>query len=166
MDDRIDTLVHQWAAERPELNSSSLDVIARVQELAKLLRRDEDEQLAKLKLKMWEYDVLSALRRQGAPYSLPASRLAHLSMLSSGAMTNRIDRLEERGLIERRSDPDDRRGVLVMLTAEGRKLIDEALESRLALAEAQVSLLSSQERTALASGLRKVASAIEHDHHG
>ena len=101
MADRIDNLVDQWMGQRPDLDSSALDIVARVQELAKLLRRDEDNRLAALKLKMWEYDVLSTLRRQGEPYALPASKLAKETMLSSGAMTNRVDRLEQRKLVTR-----------------------------------------------------------------
>ncbi len=157
MDDRIDRLLDQWITERPELNASSLDVVARVQELAKLLRRDEDEALAGLDLKMWEYDVLSALRRQGRPYSLPASELARETLLSSGAMTNRIDRLEQRALVKRDVDPDDRRGIQVSLTKAGNALIDSALEARLALADKQIALLSTAERDALTASLRKVA---------
>ena len=76
MNDRIDRLLAQWSAERPELDCSGLDVVARVQAVAKALRRSEDEALEALALKMWEYDVLSALRRQGRPYRLPATELA------------------------------------------------------------------------------------------
>ena len=160
MNDRVDNLLSQWSEQRPELNNSSLDVVVRVQELAKLLRRDEDEELAKLGLKMWEYDVLSALRRQGGGYSLPASDLARESMLSSGAMTNRIDRLESRALVERHVDPDDRRSVRVTLSLIGKTLIDKALESRLALADEQIALLDNEERHALAAGLRKVTNVV------
>ena len=160
MNDRVDNLLSQWSEQRPELNNSSLDVVVRVQELAKLLRRDEDEELAKLGLKMWEYDVLSALRRQGGGYSLPASDLAREAMLSSGAMTNRIDRLESRALVERHVDPDDRRSVRVTLSLIGKTLIDKALESRLALADEQIALLNSEERRVLAAGLRKVTNVV------
>lgn len=156
MTDRIDRLLGQWSAERPELDCSGLDVVARVQDVAKILRRGEDEALEAMGLRMWEYDVLSALRRQGKPYRMPATELARESLLSSGAMTNRIDRLEDRGLVERDRDPEDRRGVLVRLTSAGRKLVDAAIEARLGIANEQLSSLSQQERQAISSGLRKI----------
>ncbi len=154
--DRVDKLVDQWAAARPELDVSGLDVVARVQDAAKLLRRNEDTALHALGLQMWEYDVISALRRQGAPYHLPATELARQSLLSSGAMTNRIDRLEERGLVRRVADAGDRRVVLVALTEAGQQLADRAVEARLVSAESQLSRLSSGERRVLAQGLRKL----------
>jgi len=160
MDDRIDKLLSQWLEERPELDCSGLDVVARVQHLAKLLRRNEDHALESLDLKMWEYDVLSALRRQGRPFCLPATELARESLLSSGAMTNRIDRLEKRGLVERRKDPEDRRGVLIRLTRAGRKLVDDAIEARLGVADEQLAKLTRQERLALSTGLRKISVAV------
>jgi DNA-binding MarR family transcriptional regulator len=159
MSDRIDRLVTQWLTERPELDCSGLDVVARVQDVAKKLRRVEDETLEALNLKMSEYDVLTALRRQGRPFQLTASELARESLLSSGAMTNRIDRLEERGLVEREADPDDRRGVIVRLTEEGRELVDKALEARLHLADAQIATLTPEERHVISVGLRKVMAA-------
>lgn len=156
MDDRIDRLLGQWLAERPELDCSGLDVVARVQDAAKMLRRNEDEALEALGLHMWEYDVLSALRRQGEPFQLPATVLAKESLLSSSAMTNRIDRLEERKLVEREPDPDDRRGVLIELTGAGKELVDRAIEARLGVANQQLSPLSHQERKAISAGLRKI----------
>jgi len=161
MGDRIDNLVGQWAGERPDLDSSALDVVARVQELAKLLRRDEDSRLAELGLKMWEYDVLSALRRQGEPFALLASKLAKETLLSSGAITNRVDRLENRALVIRHESPDDRRGVVIKLTIAGMQLVDRALESRLALADEQVARLNTAERSSLAEGLRKVSDSLQ-----
>jgi DNA-binding MarR family transcriptional regulator len=156
MIDRIDRLLGQWSAERPELDCSGLDVVARVQDMAKILRRSENGALDGLGLKMWEYDVLSALRRQGRPYRMPATELARESLLSSGAMTNRINRLEQRGLVARQADPDDRRGVLVGLTHVGRQLVDEAIEARLGVANDQLSGLTLQERNAISQGLRKI----------
>jgi len=161
MDDRIDRLLGQWLAERPELDCSGLDVVARVQDVARLLRRSEDDALEALDLKMFEYDVLSALRRQGRPYQLPATQLARESMLSSGAMTNRIDGLEERGLVAREPDPQDRRGVLVHLTEAGRELVDRAIEARLHVAAEQLAQLSQLERKALSTGLRKIVLAAD-----
>ena len=156
MNDRIDRLLEQWSEERPELDCSGLDIVARVQDLAKLLRRSEDEALESMGLKMWEYDVLSALRRQGRPYRLPASELARESLLSTGAMTNRIDRLEERELVARETDLEDRRSVLVRLTPAGKRLVDDAIEARLNVADQQLAELSESERKTLSYGLRKI----------
>lgn len=160
MSDRVDNLLGQWTAERPELDCSGLDVIARVQDVAKMLRRGEDEALESLDLKMWEYDVLSVLRRQGDRCSLTASALARESLLSSGAMTNRIDRLADRGLVSREPDPDDRRGVQVALTPAGRRLADKALEARLTVADLHIAGLTAEERADISSGLRKLMAAM------
>jgi len=160
MPDRIDKLLEQWSEERPELDCSGLDVVARVQDAAKLLRRDEDHAMISLQLKMWEYDVLSALRRQGDDFKLPATELARETLLSSGAMTNRIKRLHGRGLVRREIDPEDRRGVLVSLTSEGLELVDRALEARFNLADSQVKKLTREERQSLSDGLRKVLAEI------
>lgn len=163
VDDQVDKLLNQWAHERPELDCSRLSVVVRVLLLAKVFRQSAEKALAALKLKLWEYDVLSALRRQGPPFQLPATQLARASMLTSGAMTNRIDRLEDRGLVERVPDPDDRRGVMVRLTDAGRRLTDQAIEARLSAANDQLQMLTVQERRAVSDGLRKVFVAVESD---
>ena len=129
--DPIDEILEQWSEARPDLDTASLGVVIRVMTLYRSLRREATRALEPLDLELWEYDVLSALRRQGSPYVLPATRLARETDLSSGAMTNRIDRLESRGLVRRRPDRSDRRGVNVSLTAKGRKLIDRAIQYRL-----------------------------------
>jgi DNA-binding MarR family transcriptional regulator len=156
VDDPVDKLLIQWAQERPELDCSNLSVVVRVLFLAKVFRQNAERALAPLNLKLWEYDVLSALRRQGPPFHLPATGLARASMLTSGAMTNRIDRLEKRGLVRRVPDPADRRGVNVMLTDAGRGLTDAAIEARLTAANEQLAVLSAPERRAVADGLKKV----------
>jgi DNA-binding MarR family transcriptional regulator len=161
MQDRIDRLLGQWAAERPELDCSGLAVVARMQAAAKLLRRSEDAVLAKLGLTMREYDVLSVLCRQGKPYRLRMSAIARESLLSTAAMTNRIDRLERRGLVRRETDPADRRSVLVGLTPAGLALVGLAIESRLGAAETHLAALSRGERHRVAAGLRKLVGAAD-----
>jgi DNA-binding MarR family transcriptional regulator len=158
--DQVDRLLQQWAHERPELDCSRLSVVVRVLLLAKVFRQSAEKALAPLDLKLWEYDVLSALRRQGPPFQLPATELARASMLTSGAMTNRIDRLEARGLVTRIPDAADRRGVNVQLTEHGQRLTDAAIEARLTAANAQLEALSTQERRAVSDGLRKVFVAV------
>jgi DNA-binding MarR family transcriptional regulator len=158
--DPVDRLLVQWAQERPELDCSSLSVVVRVLFLAKILRRDAEKALARLDLKLWEYDVLSALRRQGPPFQMAATALARESMLTTGAMTNRIDRLEQRGLVIRRPDPVDGRGVQVLLSDKGRSLTDAAIEARLSAAQAQLRALDPGERQSMADSLRKLLLAV------
>jgi len=156
MKDSVDRLLEQWHQERPELDVSGLGVAVRIEMLAKLLRRGTERSLAGVGLKTSQYDVLSALRRQGPPFELPATELARASLLTSGATTTRIDHLEEQGLVERHPDPHDRRGVRVCLTGRGRDVIDAAIHARLLAAETSVKDLDSVERVALEAGLRKL----------
>lgn len=161
MGDQVDQLLRDWNSERPELDYSTLGVVVRIQLLGKLLQRSAEQALRPLKLKLWEYDVLSALRRKGKPYEQPATELARLTMLTSGAMTTRVDRLEAKGLVKRTTDPHDRRGVNVRLTKFGLRTIDQAIQTRLEVAEAQLASLSKRECQALSDGLRKLLVAEE-----
>ena len=156
MRDVVDELQAAWAEEAPELDADALSVVVRIQLLGRLLSRDAEQALEPLGLKLWEYDVLSALRRQGEPFLLPSSELARESMLTSGAMTTRIDRLEERGLVLREADPADRRAVKVRLSEVGLGLVDQALAARLEAAEIQLDSLAARERAAMSGGLRKL----------
>ena len=170
MRDHVDKLLEQWHKARPELDVSGLSTAVRIELIAKLLRRGTEKALAKVGLKTWEYDVLSALRRQVQPFELPATELARASLLTSGAMTTRIDHLESARLVERRPDPNDRRGVRVRLTSTGRKLIDAALHARLNAAEASIKGLSAAERRSIEKGLRKLLVSLRprelHNGHG
>ena len=155
--DPIDEILDQWSEERPDLDTASLGVVIRVMTLYRSFRRQADRALEPLDLELWEYDVLSALRRQGSPFQLPATALARTVSLSSGAMTNRIDKLETKAFVERNPDPGDRRGVNVKLTRKGRSAIDKAIRGRLNAANDCISSLTGPERKTLASLLRKVA---------
>ena len=152
--DVVDKILDQWSGERPDLDATSLGVVIRVMTLYRSFSRQAAKALEPLDLELWQYDVLSALRRQGEPYTLPATRLARETDLSSGAMTNRIDRLESRGLLRRKPDPDDRRGVNVSLTAKGRRLIDKAIQHRLDSAKDSLQALSIAQQRELARLLR------------
>lgn len=154
--DPIDDILDQWTEERPDLDTASLGVVIRVMALYKTFRRQADEALEPLDLELFEYDVLSALRRQGQPFALPATRLAKETNLSNGAMTNRIDILEKRGLVRRSPDKSDRRSVNVSLTDEGRRSIDQAIRLRLDAADDSLRGITADERKALAELLRKV----------
>jgi DNA-binding MarR family transcriptional regulator len=154
--DAVDDILEQWSEERPELDTASLGVVIRVTSLNRAFLRQAAEALAPLDLELFEYDVLSALRRQGRPYALPATGIARETGLSTGAMTNRIDKLETRGLVVRQADKSDRRAVIVSLTSAGKRAIDDAIQLRLDAANESLRGLSARERNDLASLLRKV----------
>jgi DNA-binding MarR family transcriptional regulator len=154
--DAVDDILEQWSEERPELETESLGVVVRIMSLSRAFLRQATEALVPLELELFEYDVLSALRRQGHPFGLPATGLAKETGLSSGAMTNRIDKLEERGLVSRNPDASDRRAVIVALTPDGKRAIDEAIQLRLDAADESLQGLSSKEIGNLASLLRKI----------
>ncbi len=154
--DAVDDILDQWSEERPELDTASLGVVIRVLSLHRRFSREATSALEPLGLELFEYDVLSALRRQGTPFELPASGLARETELSTGAMTNRIDRLEKRGLVKRRADAQDRRSVIVALTGAGKRAIDDAILHRLDAAENTLADLTRVERKKLAGLLRTV----------
>jgi DNA-binding MarR family transcriptional regulator len=154
--DSVDKLLAQWHRERPELDVSGLAIVVRIEWAAKLLRLGAAENLESVGLKPWEYDVLSALRRQGPPYALLATELADASLLTSGAMTTRIDNLEDSGWVVRNRDDEDRRVVRIQLTRKGVTLVDRAIGARLAAADASTAALTKRERADLEAGLRKL----------
>src|ERR1017187_3404009 len=125
--DEVDDLVARWQVERPDLDVEPLHVLSRVSRLARHLDRARRAAFAAHQLETWEFDVLSALRRQGPPYQLSPGALLRATLVTSGTMTNRIDRLAGAGLVRRHPDPQDKRGVLVTLTAEEQQRADEAL---------------------------------------
>jgi len=125
--DEVDRIVAAWRRERPDLDVSPLEVLSRVSRLARHLDRARRAAFAVHDLEPWEFDVLSALRRAGEPYQLSPGQLVTQTLVTSGTMTNRIDRLVADGYVERHRAPSDRRGVLVRLTAAGRGVVDAAL---------------------------------------
>ncbi|MEO1095041.1 MAG: MarR family transcriptional regulator [Cyanobacteria bacterium J06638_28] len=127
MEDNIDKILAQWQREAPALDVSSLAVVGRILQLAQLLERHREAVLADFDLALWSFDMLATLRRQGPPYQLKPTALYKYLMLSSGAMTNRIDRLEKEELVTRLRDPDDRRSVIVQLSEAGVERIDTAM---------------------------------------
>src|SRR3954452_16874240 len=155
--DEVDRIVDAWSRERPDLDFSPLQVLSRVARLARHLERARRTAFEASDLQLWEFDVLAALRRAGSPYQLSPKALLQQTLVSSGTMTNRIDRLVQRGLVERRTDPNDGRGILVQLTAQGLSRVDAAI-TRLVDAEAELlSGLSPAEQERLAGLLRKLS---------
>lgn len=161
--DAIDDILEQWSDERPELDTASLGVVIRVMSLYRRFHREAGRALEPMDLELFEYDVLSALRRQGKPFALAATQLARETGLSGGAMTNRVDKLDQRGLVQRSDDEVDRRTVIVSLTAAGKRTIDEAIKLRLEAADNSLDGLSASERRQLATLLRKVWLAGERE---
>ncbi len=125
--DRIDHILGQWQQELPQVDVSPLAVTGRVLRMARLLEKHRETLLADYGLSVWSFDVLATLRRQGPPYRLKPTDLYGLLMLSSGAMTNRIDRMEQDGLVERLRDAEDRRSVIVQLTPKGIELAETVM---------------------------------------
>tara|TARA_R110002126_G_scaffold65118_3_gene166286 strand:- start:1926 stop:2447 length:522 start_codon:yes stop_codon:yes gene_type:complete len=160
MDDRVDQMVRQWGRERPDLPLAGVGVQARVKLLSKQFQRETDQALEPFDLGPWGWEILAALRRQGRPFHASPGGLGSDTGITSGSITNRLDRLEKRGLIERRADPKDRRGVLVVLTDLGLDLVERAARARFQAADARMEPLSSAEREVLESLLRRL---LAHD---
>ena len=152
--DHVDRLIEQWARERSDLELEPMAIIGRLGRLHALATRSIAEVFARHGLQIGEFDVLAALRRSGDPFIMKPSDLARVLMLSPAGMTNRVDRLEAAGWIERRADPDDRRSSLVKLTDDGRELVDRAVTDHVANEARLLEPLSPTERTALDRALR------------
>ncbi len=154
MRDEVDTLVEAWARERTDLDLSPVEVFSRISRLGRHLDLTRRVAFTAHGIESWEFDVLAALRRAGAPYELSPGRLLRETLVTSGTMTNRVDRLASRGFVERLPDPRDRRGVQVRLTPEGKAAVDGAFG---ALLEAEAHLLAalpSEDQATLAGLLR------------
>jgi DNA-binding MarR family transcriptional regulator len=156
MRDEVDEIVEAWARERTDLDLAPVAVFSRISRLARRLDLARREAFTAHGIESWEFDVLAALRRAGAPYELSPGRLLKETLVTSGTMTNRVDRLAARHLVERHPDPDDRRGVLVRLTAEGKAAVDGAFEALLAAEAALLADLPPRERERLAASLRRL----------
>ncbi|MDX2375845.1 MarR family winged helix-turn-helix transcriptional regulator [Microbacterium sp. LRZ72] len=155
--DEVDRIVAAWSGQRPDLDFSPLEVLSRVDRLSRHLDRARRAAFQRSELEAWEWDVLSALRRAGEPFQLSPKHLLQQTLVSSGTMTNRIDRLVGRRLVRRESDPADGRSVLVTLTDDGRTRVDAAI-TRLVDAESQLlEALPRTDRDRLAVLLRKLS---------
>ena len=155
--DEVDRIVQAWTAQRPDLDFSPLSVLSRVDRLSRHLDRARRDVFRRSDLEPWEWDVLSALRRAGEPFQLTPKQLLQQTLVSSGTMTNRIDRLVQRALVRREADPDDGRSILVILSGDGKTRVDAAI-TRLVDAEAVLlRSLSRGDRERLAALLRKLS---------
>jgi len=152
--DEVDDLVAAWRAQRPDLDVEPLEVLSRISRLARHLDIARRGAFADHELESWEFDVLSALRRQGPPFQLTPGGLLRATLVTSGTMTNRIDRLAQADLVRREPDPRDKRGVLVTLTGRGLARVDAALEDLLGREDALLAGLDDAERQQLADLMR------------
>lgn len=155
--DEVDRIVDAWSREREDLDFSPLQVLSRVGRLARHLERARRTAFAASDLELWEFDVLSALRRAGAPYQLSPKALLQQTLVSSGTMTNRIDRLVTRSLVERRTDPHDGRGILVVMTEQGRERVDAAISTLLEAESELLDRLPKADQERLSGLLRKLS---------
>jgi DNA-binding MarR family transcriptional regulator len=154
--DETDLLLEAWHRERPDLDVAPLAVLSRVTRLARHLDRERRAAFAEHGLEAYEFDVLSALRRAGRPYELTPGDLVRQTLVGSGTPTNRLDRMEYRGLIDRRPDPEDGRVRRVRLTDRGRDRVDAAVADLLDRERRLLGGLSEPDRNTLAGLLRSV----------
>lgn len=159
--DDVDRIVAAWQRERPDLDCAPLHVLSRISRLARRLDLARGRVFAAHHLEGWEFDVLSALRRAGSPYQLSPGQLVAETLVTSGTMTNRVDRLERRGLVRRSPDPSDRRGVIVALTPAGREAVDAALADLLDDERDLLRDLDAADQVTLGGLLRRVNSPLE-----
>jgi DNA-binding MarR family transcriptional regulator len=154
--DGVDAIIEQWRTARPELDCSPMQVIGRLSRASRLLERAIKEELAMHGVEPWEFDVLATLLRSGPPHVLNAGTLSTAAMVSSAALTNRIDQLVERGLVDRVVDPDHRRRVLISLTETGLTLVNQLVEHHVANERRLLAGLSASDRDLLAVLLRRL----------
>ncbi|HEX2704808.1 MAG TPA: MarR family transcriptional regulator [Candidatus Lustribacter sp.] len=159
--DDVDSIVAAWVRERPDLDVGPLHVLSRVSRLARHLDLARGSAFAEHGLEGWEFDVLSALRRAGAPYQLSPGALVAQTLVTSGTMTNRVDRLEQRGYVARSPDPTDRRGVIVTLTPRGAEAVDAAMADLLDRERELLSRLPEADRGTLAMLLSRLLTPFE-----
>jgi DNA-binding MarR family transcriptional regulator len=156
MRDEVDELIEAWERERADLDLAPVAVFSRISRLARHLDLARRDAFTRHGIESWEFDVLAALRRAGTPYELSPGRLLRETLVTSGTMTNRVDRLAARGYVERYPDPADRRGVIVRLTPDGKAAVDGAFEELLAAETALIADLPHRDQTRLAALLRSL----------
>lgn len=154
MRDEVDDLVEAWARERDDLDLAPVEVFSRISRLARHLDMARRDAFRAHDIEAWEFDVLAALRRAGEPYELSPGRLLRETLVTSGTMTNRVDRLVARGFVDRLPDPDDRRGVIVRLLPVGKRSVDAAFSELLEAERALLGGISPREQQRLATLLR------------
>ncbi len=161
--DSVDRIVQAWRIRDPHLESKTLEVIGRLLLCASYFERAAGTVLQRFELSIADFDVLNTLRRVGDRHGSKPSELARSSLITTGAMTSRLDRLERAGLIRRTPDPADRRGVMVSLTSQGSKLARQALHALIAANQIFLEPLNEPQRDAVASALKQLLLHHESD---
>lgn len=156
MNDHVDFVVAQWAQAMPAVDASSMEIFGRMARIQKHLERLRVEALAQYGFKDGEFDVLATLRRAGAPYRLTPTELYRSLLITSGAMTNRLARLEKAGMVERMTSDHDKRSTQVALTAQGKALIEQAVVTHTEVQELVLAALSAEQRQTLVQLLKCV----------
>ena len=159
--DLIENLIADWKIARPDLDAKPMGVVGRVLRLGRILEGEATEALKSYQLQYTELDVLATIRRKGEPFQLNPKQLIESVLITSGAMTACLDRLEKRQLIKRILDPNDRSGKIIILTSKGVKLVDKAIEARFQQAQSALQQLNKKEQAELANLLAKLSKAIE-----
>jgi DNA-binding MarR family transcriptional regulator len=154
--DSVDRIIQAWAERDPRVNASPLEVVGRLLLCASHLERAIVAALEPLGLSFADFDVLNTLRRRGDDQGTKPRDLARSSLITSGAMTSRLDRLERAGLVRRTPDPTDRRGVLVQLSERGEQLAETSLQAVIAADEAFLEPLSRRQRDVVAAALKQL----------
>lgn len=154
--DQIDRIVALWRRVRPDLDPASTEVIGRIVRMEYFITRRVLQDLSRYGINVGEFDVLAALRRRGEPFQLSPNQMQEMVLISSGALTNRINRLESAGLVKRTPDQDDRRGVNVTLTEKGLQVINDAVGHHLAAEAELLEPLDADERQTLAALMKKL----------
>jgi DNA-binding MarR family transcriptional regulator len=159
--DAVDRILQQWKVERPDVDVSPMAVIGRIGRAASILDKRVQATLAEYGLQPGEFDLVATLRRAGAPHRLTVGQLLDSAMVTSGAITNRLNRLTDKGLIEREIDPTNRRVVIVQLTPAGISAVDAALPAHVANEEVLLASLTPDERSQLATLLKRMLLDIQ-----
>lgn len=159
--DEVDRILEAWQRETPTMDVSPLRVFSRVSRLARHLDLARKQAFNTHGLDVWEFDVLAALRREGEPHELSPGQLIHQTLSTSGTMTNRIDKLVARNMVQRRPDPNDRRGVRVRLTQKGQRAVDGAMADLMAYEHELLAVLSDDEGDHVAALLRRLLAPFE-----
>ena len=159
--DAVDQILRQWAHERPDLDASPMGIVGRISRIERHIDPILTSVFRQFGLERWSFDVLATLRRSGHPYDLTPTELFSSLMLTSGAITHRVEELVKRNLVVRAADPDDRRGVRVRLTGQGLATIDQAVAAHVENEKNLLRHLSATERSLLASLLRRLLLGLE-----